>query len=107
MNNTITHVDSRGGVAALAVTLTIHIAVAAGIIWGGWMETHSMGFNPKPREVLITVDMSDTFATQPNTAVIPAEQKEEKNAEPEKPEKIQKPNIFIPVNPESTTPDPP
>ena len=74
MNNTITHVDSRGGVAALAVTLTIHIAVAAGIIWGGWMETHSLGFNPKPREMLITVDMSDTFPAQPNTAVIPAEQ---------------------------------
>ena len=107
MNNTITHVDSRGGVAALAVTLAVHIALAAGIIWGGWMETHSMGFNPKPREVLITVDMSDTFATQPNTAVIPAEQKEEKKPEPEKPKKIQNPNILVPVNPESTTPDPP
>ena len=107
MNNTITHVDSRGGVAALTVTLTVHIAVAAGIIWGGWMETHSMGFNPKPREVLITVDMSDTFSAQPNAAVIPAEQKEENIAEPEKPNKIQKPNIFVPVNPESTTPDPP
>ena len=78
MNNTITHVDSRVGIAALAVTLAVHIAVAAGIIWGGWMETHSMGFNQKPREVLITVDMSDAFSTQPNTAMIPAEQKEAK-----------------------------
>ena len=95
MNNTITHVDSRGGVAALAVTLTIHITVAAGIIWGGWMETQPMGFNPKPREVLITVDMSDTVPAQPNTPTIPVEQKEEKTPEPEKSEAIQKPNIFV------------
>jgi hypothetical protein len=106
MNNTITHFDSRVGIAALAVTLAAHIVAAAGIIWGGWMEIHPLGFNPKPREVLITLNMSDTFATPPNTAVIPAEQKEEKKHEPEKPKKIQKPNIFVPVNPESTTPDP-
>tara|TARA_B100000959_G_scaffold226001_1_gene240363 strand:- start:1498 stop:2658 length:1161 start_codon:yes stop_codon:yes gene_type:complete len=107
MNNTTTYTDPRGGVAALAVTLVIHIAVGAGIICGGWLETESMGFNPKPREALITVDMSDTIPTKPNSAVTPPEQKEEIKPEIEKPEAIQKPNIFVPVNPESTTPEPP
>jgi hypothetical protein len=107
MNNTITHTDPSGGVTALAVTLVIHIAVGAGIIWGGWLETESMGFNSKPREVLITVDMSDTIPTKSSSAVTSPEQKEEKDIEAEKPEEIQKPNIFVPVNPKSSTPNPP
>ena len=107
MNNAITHIDSRGGVAALTVTLVIHMTVAAGIIWGGWMETRSMGFNPKPREVLITVDISDTITTQPSPVTIRTERKKEIKPELEQPKKDQNSNIFIPVNPKSTTPDPP
>ena len=104
MNNTIPHVVSRGGVAALTATLVMHMTVAAGIIWGGWMDTKSMGFNPKPREVLITVDISDTITTQANPIATPTEQREEVTPELEQPKKT---NIFIPVNPKSIPTDPP
>jgi len=107
MNNTITHIDSRGWITALTVTLTIHIAMAAGIIWGGWMEAHLTGFKPRPGEVLVTVDMSKTSPLQPKSARIPEKQKEESAPEPKQPKLIQKPNIFIPVNQETTTPHPP
>ncbi len=104
MNNTIPHVVSRGGVAALMVTLVMHMTVAAGIIWGGWMDTKSMGLNPKPREVLITVDISDTITTQPIPAATQTEQREEVTPKLKQPKKT---NIFIPVNPKSIPPDPP
>jgi len=103
MNNTIPHVVSRGGVAALMVTLVMHMTIAAGIIWGGWMDTKSMGLNPKPREVLITVDISDTIATQTNPVATPTEHREEVTPELEQPKKT---NIFIPANPKSIPPDP-
>ncbi len=75
MKSPTTLFNSSGGAVALGVTLVIHIVVAAGIIWGGWMETQSMGLNPKPREVLMNVDMSDAINSQPITASTQSQQK--------------------------------
>lgn len=74
--------NSRGRAFALGVTLVIHVVVAAGIIWGGWMETQSMGLNPDPREVLMDVDMSDAIHSQPITAETQAQQKTSINPPP-------------------------
>ena len=74
--------NSRGRAVALGVTLVIHVVVAAGIIWGGWMETQSMGLNLKPREVLMNVDMSDAINSQPITAVTQSQQKTSSNPPP-------------------------
>jgi|TARA_B100001971_G_C18265354_1_gene591649 hypothetical protein len=107
MNTTTTNIEPRRGILALAVTSTIHIVVAAGIIWGNWLGVESARLHSKASEILVAVDISDTIPAQPNKTMIPAEKKDKKAPEPEKPEAIQKPNIFVPVNPESTTPDPP
>ena len=75
--------NSRGRAVALGVTLVIHVVVAAGIIWGGWMETtQSSGSNPEPREVLMDVDMSDALHSRPIAAATQAQQKTSINPAP-------------------------
>jgi hypothetical protein len=68
---------------AALVTLAIHLAVAAGIIWGEWLETPSIFQTVKPKERLVTVRLL---------------------AEPEaKPEAKVNPQVFVPVDPNVAT----
>lgn len=71
---------------ALAVTLAIHLSLAAGVIWGGWLETDATGAPAQPREVLVLVNLS-----------VPV---------PE-PGKIIEKNSFVPVDLKTVTPVPP
>ncbi|MBT5845337.1 MAG: hypothetical protein HOH86_01930, partial [Verrucomicrobiales bacterium] len=68
---------------AAVVTLTIHLTVLAGIIWGKWLETPAIFQNTKPKERLVTVRLL---------------------AEPE-PEA--NPQIFVPVDPNVATEEAP
>ena len=70
---------------AAVVTLTIHLAVVAGIIWGKWLETPAIFQNTKPKERLVTVRLL---------------------AEPE-PEAKANPQIFVPVDPNVATEEAP
>ena len=70
---------------AAVVTLAIHLAVAAGVIWGKWLETPAIFQNIKPKERLVTVRLV---------------------AEPE-PEAKANPQIFVPVDPNVATEEAP
>ena len=70
---------------AAVVTLTIHLAVVAGIIWGKWLETPAIFQNTKPKERLVTVRLL-------------AEPKLEAKANPQ---------IFVPVDPNVATEEAP
>ena len=86
MRNSFTQYDSRAMLIALAVTLAIHLSLAAGVIWGGWLESGATGTPAHPREVLVLVNLS---------ARVP------------EPEKIKEKNTFVPVDPKTATPEPP
>ena len=58
MRNSFTQYDSRATLIALAVTLAIHLSLAAGVIWGGWLESGATGTPAHPREVLVLVNLS-------------------------------------------------
>ena len=77
MKSSFTKNDSRGMIIALMATAAIHLSLAAGVIWGGWLETGTTGFPQSPREVLVMIDLSE-----------PA-------------------NTFVPVDPKTATPKPP
>ncbi len=66
---------------AAVVTLAIHLAVAAGVIWGKWLKTPAIIANTKPKEHLVTVRLP---------------------AEPE-PESKSNPHTFVPVDPNVAT----
>lgn len=86
MRNSFTKLDSRGVIIALAATLAIHLSLAAGVIWGGWLDAGATGLPSKPREVLVMVDLNDPV---PEAA------------------EINKKNTFVPVDPKTATPEPP
>ena len=71
---------------ALAVTLAIHLSLAAGVLWGGWLETGATGAPAQPREVLVLVNLSSRV--------------------PE-PGKIKEKNSFVPIDLKTATPEPP
>ena len=81
--------QSHAITAALIATLVIHATVAAGVLWGGWLEAVSFPATPKKEYQLVTLDLSQP----PHTLT------------PEEPPK--KPNIFVPVPHEAATPEPP
>ena len=64
---------------ALAATVVIHVSVASGVIWGGWLDAASGFIGQRPAELTLTIDLSPP--------VVPPE----------------KPNTFVPV-PEETAP---
>ena len=83
MRNSFTQYDSRAMLIALAVTLAIHLSLAAGVIWVGWLES---GAPAQPREVLVLLNLSDRIS---------------------EPGKIKEKNTFVPVDPKTATPEPP
>jgi hypothetical protein len=86
MRSSFTKYDSRGMIIALAATTVIHLSLAAGVIWGGWLEAGATGLPSKPREVLVLVNLS---------------------ASVQEAAKIEKKNTFVPVDPKIASPEPP
>lgn len=66
---------------AAVMTLAIHLAVAAGVIWGKWLETPAIFHIEKPKERLVTVRLLAEPQAEPQT----------------------KPQVFVPVDPNVAT----
>lgn len=80
--------DARGWIIGLSVTVVIHLSLAAGVIWGGWLDAGVMGISAKPKEMLVLVELNEA----------------EPQPEPTKPPKEE---TFVPVPPKAAVPEPP
>jgi len=48
---------------AMATTVVIHLAVASGVIWGGWLDAGPGMDNPQPREMILSIKLASKTAT--------------------------------------------
>lgn len=97
--------DARGWIIGLSVTAVIHLSLAAGVIWGGWLDTGVMGLAEKPREMLVLMDLREpqpppAEQTEPDKFVLVPPQ--QKSPEPPK----EKTELYSNANSQAANPDP-
>ncbi len=51
----------------MATTVVIHLAVASGVIWGGWLDGGPGMGNPQPREMILNINLATKSTTSSQT----------------------------------------
>ena len=63
MKSSVTRTEWPALSIAMATTVVIHLAVASGVIWGGWLDAGPGMENPQPREMILNVNLASKTAT--------------------------------------------
>ena len=67
MKNSVTRAEWPALSIAMATTVVIHLAVASGVIWGGWLDAGPGMDNPQSREMILNINLASKTATSSQT----------------------------------------